>query len=72
MAGCHAEGEDVERTQTSSFAVGARVDVHSRYSSDWSRGFQVVAVEPTGVRVRRESDGFVLPTLFSPHDLRVR
>ena len=50
---------------------GTRVDVRSRYVGSWSRGFEV-AEEVTGARyrVRRLSDGSVLPDLFEEEELR--
>lgn len=58
---------------------GTRVEVRSKFDRAWSRGFEVVEVVPepddpdfdgTAVRVRRRSDGQILPVLFSEDDVR--
>lgn len=52
-------------------AAGTRVDVRSRYVGSWSRGFEVAErVDQNGYRVRRVSDGAVLPDLFDEDELR--
>lgn len=54
---------------------GTRVEVRSRFDQRWARGFEVSAVVDDGAavryRVRRRSDGAILPVLFDPDDLRV-
>ncbi|MHB8328051.1 MAG: hypothetical protein ACYDD6_00230 [Acidimicrobiales bacterium] len=51
--------------------TGTRVDVRSRFVGAWSRGFEVVErVDATGYRVRRLSDGSVLPDVFEDADIR--
>jgi hypothetical protein len=53
---------------------GSVVEVRSRFDGGWVSGFQVVAVEHTAegetCRVRRTSDGAVLPVPFSAAELR--
>jgi hypothetical protein len=49
---------------------GTRVEVRSRFEGGWSRGFEVAEVVPEGYRVRRLSDGSVLPTDFDVDDVR--
>ncbi len=53
---------------------GTRVEVRSRFESQWSRGFEVVdcdhAQEQARYQVRRRSDGSILPVTFSEDDLR--
>jgi hypothetical protein len=51
-------------------AVGARVAVRNRYLGTWSPGFEVVAVHHDGCRVKRTSDGAVLPGLIALSDVR--
>lgn len=51
------------------------VQVRSRFHDGvWARGFEVVEVvrqhDGDYYRVRRQSDGAVLPALFSPDDIR--
>jgi hypothetical protein len=53
---------------------GTRVEVRSRFDRSWSRGFEVE--EQLGpetdsrYRVRRHSDGSVLPTEFDAEEVR--
>jgi hypothetical protein len=49
---------------------GMRVEVRSRFDQRWSRGFEVAEVTEGGYRIRRLSDGQLLPTEFSDDDLR--
>jgi hypothetical protein len=55
---------------------GTRVEVRSRFDDRWSRGFEVAEVEAgdggkeTRYRIRRRSDGSVLPALFVDDELR--
>jgi len=55
---------------------GTRVEVRSRFESKWSRGFEVAdLVEDAGpgesmYKVRRRSDGPILPVNFPATDLR--
>jgi hypothetical protein len=53
---------------------GTRVEVRSRFESKWARGFEVaeqVTTQGTPVyRVRRRSDGSILPVEFPEDDLR--
>ena len=50
--------------------VGDRVEVRRRFDAQWARGFEVVELTDSGYRVRRESDGEVLPVEFSEQDVR--
>ncbi len=52
-------------------APGTRVEVFSRFDRSWARGFEIEAFEGTGYRLRRRSDGAVLPVLFAADDVRV-
>jgi hypothetical protein len=59
---------------------GTRIEVRSRYDRRWARGFEVDAVlveesveqtdRPARYRVRRRSDGAVLPALFVDDEVR--
>ena len=53
---------------------GARVEVRSRFDQRWARGFELVEVVPdegqARYRLRRRSDGSVLPALFIDDDIR--
>ena len=54
--------------------AGTRVEVRSRFESQWARGFEVAEVVEHGgdtrYRVRRRSDSSVLPVLFTDDDVR--
>ena len=65
--------------------VGTHVEVRNRFDARWSRGFEVAEELPVGreprpgeppvdggaqYRVRRRSDGTVLPAVFDAADLR--
>jgi len=49
---------------------GTKVEVKSRFDGRWARGFEVAEVLPESYRVRRLSDGSVLPTDFAFDDVR--
>lgn len=49
---------------------GTRVEVRERFSGGWARGFEVAEVAGGSVRLRRLSDGTVLPTEFSATEVR--
>jgi hypothetical protein len=53
---------------------GTRVEVRSRFEAAWSRGFEVAERVGTGTapryKLRRRSDGSILPVLFDENDLR--
>jgi hypothetical protein len=50
--------------------VGERVEVHTRYNDAWVGGFEIAEVVEGGYRVRRTSDGSLLPNLTGEADLR--
>jgi hypothetical protein len=49
---------------------GAPVDVRNRFVGSWSHGFEIAERVAGGYRVRRLSDGSVLPDVFSSDDVR--
>jgi hypothetical protein len=55
---------------------GTRVEVRGRFEAQWSRGFEIAerADDPAGplerYKVRRRSDGSILPVTFAADDLR--
>jgi hypothetical protein len=55
---------DITATSTR-LRPGMRVEVSTRYQGDWANGFEVVSVEIGGCRVRRISDGSLLPVEFA-------
>jgi hypothetical protein len=50
---------------------GTRVDVRSRFDARWTHGFEIVEACPDGYRIRRLSDGSVLPTEFTTDEVRL-
>lgn len=54
----------------STIAPGSRVEVRRRFDSSWARGFEVAEVVDEGYRIRRRSDGSVLPAEFSAEEVR--
>jgi hypothetical protein len=54
--------------------TGTRVEVRTRFESNWTRGFEIAdrddTQQPAVYKVRRRSDGTVLPVMFSEDDLR--
>jgi hypothetical protein len=55
---------------TEALAPGTRVEVRNRLDGRWAKGFEVVAAEAGGYRLRRLSDGNELPLLFADDDVR--
>jgi hypothetical protein len=53
---------------------GTRVEVRSRFDDRWSRGFEVAEIvdvgDSTRYKLKRRSDGSVLPALFVDEELR--
>jgi len=50
--------------------AGTRVEVRSRFDQSWARGFEVAERTDRGYKIKRLSDGMVLPTEFSDDDVR--
>jgi hypothetical protein len=51
---------------------GTPVEVRTRYLSNWVAGFEVLTVDGDQVKVRRRSDGAVLPAPVAFEDVRTR
>jgi len=53
---------------------GTHVEVRARFESRWSRGFEVADCQDAEgkrvYKVRRRSDGSILPVMFSDDDVR--
>ena len=49
---------------------GTKVEVRSRFDESWARGFEIAEVTEHGYRIRRLSDGDVLPVEFDEDDVR--
>jgi hypothetical protein len=65
-------GASVAPPELESLSPGRHVEVRNRFTGTWSRGFDIAELAPGGYRIRRLSDGSVLPTLFPPDDVRPR
>ena len=73
-----ADGAEVSApTESTAVATGAselspdtRVEVQSRFDHKWSAGFEVVAADERGYRIRRLSDGAELPSPFARDEIR--
>jgi hypothetical protein len=50
--------------------VGEAVEVHTKFNDTWVSGFEIAEVVVGGYRVRRTSDGSMLPNLTGEDDLR--
>ena len=50
--------------------VGSRVEVHTRFTDSWASGFEIAEVVDEGYRLRRTSDGSMLPEPTGEADLR--
>jgi hypothetical protein len=50
--------------------VGEQVEVHTKFNDSWVGGFEVAEVVEGGYRLRRTSDGSLLPDLTGEADLR--
>ena len=50
--------------------VGEVVEVHTKFNDSWVRGFEIAEVVDGGYRVRRLSDGSLLPNLTGEDDVR--
>ena len=57
-------------TSESDYATGTPVEVVNRFTADWSTGFEVHETVANGYRVRRRSDGTVIPTTFTVSEVR--
>ena len=55
---------------TEDLVAGAQVEVRTHFQANWASGFEVESIQPDGVRLRRRSDGSVLPTVMGTNDVR--
>lgn len=51
-------------------APGTKVEVRNGFDGSWSRGFEVADCDNGGYRLRRLSDGSVLPRTFPDEAVR--
>jgi hypothetical protein len=66
MGDAPAEGARTEEK----LEPGARVEVRRRFDQSWARGFEIADVLAEGYRIRRRSDGSVLPADFRFEEVR--
>jgi hypothetical protein len=52
-------------TGNATLRPGMRVEVSTRFCGDWAAGFEIASVDDRGCRVRRISDGSLLPVDLS-------
>ena len=52
--------------------TGTEVEVLTRYERRWASGFEIASVDRDRFRLRRHSDGAVLPASFSATEIRLR
>ncbi len=52
-------------------STGTSVEVRNRFCHSWGRGFQIVSGTRAGYRVRRMSDGYLLPVEFAWGEVRI-
>lgn len=52
--------------------LGEQVDVHTTFTDSWAAGFEIAELTDEGYRVRRKSDGSLLPGYTSDNDVRPR
>lgn len=62
--------EDDKEPDSPDIPVGVRVEVRRRFDAKWARGFEVMELRSGLYRLRRVSDGAVLPVLFAADDVR--
>ena len=63
-------GDAAETTDGETLEPGTRVEVRRRFDQSWSKGFEVAESSGDGYRVKRISDGSVLPVVFPADDVR--
>ena len=50
--------------------AGTRVEVATHFTGSWAGGFEVVGLDPDGYRLRRLSDGAMIPNDFDLSEVR--
>ena len=59
-----------QQVKGATMEVGDQVELHTRFNNSWVPGFEIARVVSAGYRVRRTSDGTLLPSFTSESDLR--
>jgi hypothetical protein len=68
--GAEAAIELIDTEDVIRLALGDPVEVRRRFDHEWARGFEIADTAPDGYRLRRRSDGAVLPVCFPAGDVR--
>lgn len=50
---------------------GTKVEVRRRFDQHWSRGFEIAEAVDDGYKLKRLSDGSVLPVVFDEEEVRL-
>lgn len=61
---------DIAQVVEPQLKPGTRVEVRRRFDGGWARGFEVAEVGADGYRIRRLSDGELLPVVFDAASVR--
>lgn len=61
---------DESVTRPSAIPPRTRIEVRTGFDQSWTTGFTIEEQTPTGYRLRRRSDGRVLPFVFAFDDVR--
>lgn len=64
------EASPVDMPSAPLFPVGTRVEVRRRFDQHWAKGFEVAEHDDDLYRLKRLSDGEVLPVAFEESVLR--
>ena len=64
------EASTVDQPSAPLFPVGTRVEVRRRFDQHWAKGFEVADHGDDGYRLKRLSDGELLPVAFEESVLR--
>ena len=63
--------ESPRRVPRGQISAGTSVEVRNSFCRSWGPGFQVASRTRVGYRVRRISDGYLLPVEFATGEVRV-
>lgn len=64
-----SESRDAD-TGERTLRAGTRVEVRTGFDGSWVSGYAVESADPDGYRIRRRSDGEVLPVVFKRDAVR--
>lgn len=62
---------EADPSELTALPVGTAVEVRTRLDARrWARGFEVASIDDDGYRLRRSSDGQLMPVPFPADDVR--